>query len=153
MINISTAAMRDGRLAVAITKFDANYCASKSKRRGRRSSHITVEKVKENTIASIKDATNGTKVSEDTIIPLCGIWALAASQLTNCLISDPDNEIKGRQVEAAKALESYPHLSLPGGQEQSYADTVKNLSPSDLVMHLENASGITDLKARFECIF
>ena len=147
--------MRDGRLAVAITKFDANYCASKSKRRDRRSTHITVEKVRKTTTASIKEATGGTDVSEDTIIPLCGKWALAASQLANCLISDPDNETDERHKEAAKALESYPHLSLPGGQEQSYTDTIKNLSPSDLVMHLENASGITDLKARFvwQCPF
>ena len=142
--------MRDGRLAVAITKFDTNYSSSKSRRRGRKSTQATttVNEVRKNTITSIKDATE-TEVSPDTIIPLCGEWALCASRLANCLISDPDNEIEDRQEDAAKALEKYPHLSLPGGQEQSYADVVKSLSHADLVMHLENASGISDLKARF----
>ena len=140
--------MRDGRLAVAITKFDTNYSSSKSKRRGRKSTHTTVDDVRRNTITSIKDAT-ATEVSPDTIIPLCGEWALCASRLASCLISDPDNEIEDRQEDAAKALTNYPHLSLPGGQEQSYTETIKSLSHADLVMHLENASGITDLKARF----
>ena len=149
--NTITGAMRDGRLAVAITKFDANYSSSKSKRRGQRSTHVTVENVRENMITSINDATEGTVVSEDTIVPLCGKWALLASQLANCLISDPAKEIEYRQEEAVKALESYPHLSLPGGQAQSYTNIIKNLSHSDLVMHLENASGINDLKVRFVC--
>ena len=140
--------MRDGRLAVAITKFDTNYNSSTSKRRGRKSAHTAADEVRRNTIASIKDATE-IDVSPDTIIPLCGEWALCASRLANCLISDPDKEIEERQDDAAKALEKYPHLSLAGGQEQTYAQTIKNLSHADLVMHLENASGITDLKARF----
>ena len=140
--------MKDGRLAVAITKFDANYSSSKSKRRGRKSTRTTAEEVRKNTIASIKDATD-TDVPVDTIIPLCGEWALCASRLANCLISDPDNEIEDRQEDAVKALENYPHLSFPGGQEQSYAECIKNLNHTDLVMHLENASGITELKTRF----
>lgn len=142
--------MKDGRLAVGITKFDTNssHSSSKSKRRGRRSTHITVDKVKENTITSIRDAT-GTEVSEDTIVPLCGDWALAASRLANCLVSDPDNELEERLEEATSTLESYPHLSLPGGQEQSHIEAIKNLSHSDLIAHLENASGISDLKSRY----
>lgn len=145
--------MRDGRLAVAITKFDMNYSSSKSRRRGRKSTQAstTVNEVRNNTIVSIRDATE-TEVSPDTIIPLCGEWALRASRLANCLISDPDNEIEDRKEDVAKALENYPHLSLAGGQGQSYTDTIKSLSHADLVMHLENASGITDLKARFDVI-
>ena len=94
------------------------------------------------------DATD-TEVPIDTIIPLCGEWALCASRLANCIIGDPDNEIEGRTEDAAKALEKYPHLSLPCGQEQGYYECIKSLNHTDLVMHLENASGITDLKDRF----
>ena len=121
----------------------------RSKRRGRKSSHISVEEVKETTIASIKEATDTyITVSEDTIVPLCGEWALSASRLASCLISDPDKELDERCEEAARALESYPHLSLPGGQEQSHKEPIRNLTALELIQHLEQASGISDLKAR-----
>ena len=139
--------MKDGRLAVGVTKFDANYTSFKSSRRSRRSNHITVEKVRENMIASIRDAT-GSVVSEDTVVPLCGEWALAASRLAECLISDPDEELQERRKEAISALESYPHLSLPGGQQQTHGAVIQSLNSKDLVKHLENASGIHDLKSR-----
>ena len=97
---------------------------------------------------SIKDATK-TDVSDDTIIPLCGEWALSASRLASCLISDPCSEKQERLEEATAALESYPHLSLPRGQEQSPKDAIHNLEPMALITHLEKASGISDLKARY----
>lgn len=140
--------MKDGRLAVGVTKFDTNYTSSISRRRSRRSNHITVEKVKENMIASIKDAT-GSEVSEDTIVPLCGEWALAAGRLANCLISDPEHELQERKEDAISALEKYPHLSLPGGQQQTQKELIQSLSSKDLIKHLENASGICDLKSRY----
>ena len=90
-------------------------------------------------------------MSVNSIIPVCGEWALAASRLAKCLISDPENEIKERREEAAEALESFPHLNLSGGQQLSYREIIKSLSHSDLILHLENASGVTDLKARFVC--
>ena len=143
-----TAALTDGRLAVGVTKFDTIY-SNKSRKCGRREAPTTFEKVRENLITSIKEAT-GTVVSDDTIIPLCGEWAMAASRLARCLISDPiDEEWKKLAIEAAaEALEKYPHLSLPGGQEQSPKDTLMSLQPMVLIDHLEKASGVADLKAR-----
>ena len=138
--------MRDGRLAVGVTKFDTIYC-NKAKKRARRGAPTTVENVKETLISSIKDAT-GTIVFEDTIIPLCGEWALIASRLASCLISDPNNEKQKMLEEAADALASYPHLSLPGGQEQSPQEAIINLEPMDVIDLLEKASGISDLKKR-----
>lgn len=144
---LCSAALKDGRLAVGVTKFDTIYC-NKSRKRARRAATTTVEKVKENLVNSIKEAT-GTVVSDDTIIPLCGEWALTASRLANCLISDPTNEKQERLEDAAEALESYPHLSLPGGQEQSPKEAIKSLQPMALIDHLEKASGVADLKARY----
>ena len=141
-----TASLSDGRLAVGVTKFDTIY-SNKSRRRGRRAVPTTVEKVRENLVTSINEATD-TVISDDTIIPLCGEWAMAASRLASCLISDPTDEKQERLEEAAQALENYPHLSLPGGQEQSPKDTIMSLQPMVLIDHLEKASGVADLKAR-----
>jgi hypothetical protein len=147
-LSFHTAALMDGRLAVGVTKFDAIY-SNKSKKRGRRAPPTTVEKIRGNLITSIKEATD-TVISDDTIIPLCGEWAMAASKLASCLISDPIDEKQTRLAveEAAEALEEYPHLSLPGGQEQSAKDVIKSLQPMALIGHLERASGVADLKAR-----
>lgn len=140
--------MKDGRLAVGITKFDTNYGRNSSKsKRGRRSSDISADDIKKNMIASINDAT-GIKVSDDTIVPLCGEWALAASRLANCLISDPDDEKQERLDEAILSLESYPLLSIPRGQGQSQKEAIQNFRPSDLIHHLEKASGVSHLKTR-----
>ena len=141
-----TAALRDGRLAVGITKFDTIY-SNKSRRRSRRAAPTTVEKVRENLVTSIKEAT-GADIPDDTIIPLCGEWAMTASRLASSLISDPINEKQERLEEAAEALEKYPHLSLPGGQRQSPRDAILSLQPMTLIGHLERASGVADLKAR-----
>ena len=146
MSNFNTAALRDGRLAVGVTKFDIIY-SNKSRRRGRRAVPTTVEKVRENLVTSIKEAT-GTVISDDTIIPLCGEWAMAASRLASCLISDLIDEKQKWLSEAAEALENYPHLSLPGGQEQSPRDAIMSLQPMVLIDHLERASGVADLKVR-----
>ena len=138
----------DGRLAIGVTKFDTIY-SNKSRRRSRRAAPTTVEKVRENLITSIKEAT-GTDISDDTIIPLCGEWAMAASRLASCLISDPIDEKQKKLAieEAAEALENYPHLSLPGGQEQSPRDAILSLQLMTLIDHLERASGVADLKVR-----
>lgn len=142
--------MMDGRLVIGITKFDTNYkqLPGKSRRRGCRFPHISVENVREKMVASIKDAT-GTEIPEDIIVPLCGDWALAASRLASCLISDPDKELEERKEEAATALAYDPHLSLPGGQEQSQIEAIKYLEVNELICKLEKASGIHNLKARF----
>ena len=140
------AALRDGRLVVGVTKFDTIYC-NKSRKHARRAAPTTIKKVRERLVTSIKEAT-GTDVCDDTIVPLCGEWALAASRLASCLMSDPNNEKQDRLEEAAEALESYPHLSLPGGQEQSPKEAIKTLQPIALIDHLEKASGVADLKAR-----
>lgn len=145
--------MTDGRLVIGITKFDTNYkrLPEKSRRRGCRFPHISKEKVREKMIASIKDATD-TDVTEDMnhiIVPLCGDWALAASRLASCLISDPDKELEERKEDAATALACDPHLCLPGGQEQSQKEAIKSLEVYNLICELEKASGIHILKARF----
>ena len=135
--------MRDGRLAIGVTKFDRFYCYQALKKQTHRGA-LTVENVKEKLISSIKDTT-GTMVFKDTIIPLCGEWALTASRLASCLISDPNNEKKKRLEEAVDALAWYPHLSLPGGQDQSPEEAIE---PMDVIDHLEKASGISYLKKR-----
>ena len=103
-------------------------------------------------ISSIEDATEET-VTDDTIIPMCGEWALAASRLASCLISDPDNEKQERLEDAVEALQNFPHLSLPGGQEQSLKETIQNLEPKALIALLEKASGVSDLKSRYNLKF
>lgn len=140
--------MRDGRLAVGVTKFDIVY-SNKSRKHARRAAPVTVEAVSKNLVTSIKDAT-GTDISNDMIIPLCGEWGMAASRLASCLISDAIDEEQKRLAveEAAEALDKYPHLSLPGGQEQSPKEAIRSLDPMALIDHLEKASGIGDLKAR-----
>ena len=145
-----TAALGDGRLAVGVTKFDTIY-SNKSRRRSRRAAPTTVEKVRENLVTSIKEATGiDIHVPDDSIIPLCGQWAMAASRLASCLNSDPihENQTKEAIEEAAEVLEDYPHLSLPGGQGQSPKDAIKSLQPMALIDQLERASGVADLKAR-----
>ena len=98
---------------------------------------------------SIEEAT-GAMVSDDMIIPLCGEWALAGSKLASSLISDPSHERDERYGDAVSALQSFPHLSLPGGQGQSYVDTIKRLfPPMNLVEKIESVSGMSDLKARY----
>ena len=139
--------MKDGRLAVGVTKFDNNYCASTRSSR-RQTRQISVEKVKEKMIESINDAVE-TEVSADTIIPLCGEWALSASMLANCLEGDPNDEIKDRADDAVRALENYPHNTLPRGQGQSLKESIQQLNHEVLIQHLEIASGIADLKSRF----
>ena len=57
-------------------------------------------------IASIKDAT-GIEVSEHMIVPLYGEWALAASRLANCLISDHEDEKEERIDEVTTSLEKF----------------------------------------------
>ena len=140
--------MTDGRLVIGVTKFDTNYKPVKFRRLSCRFPNISVENVREEMIASIKDAT-GTDIPGDIIVPLCGDWALAASRLAFCLISDPDKELELRKEAAAMALECYPHLCLPGGQEQSQKEAIRNLKVSELICELEKASGIHTLKTRF----
>ena len=141
-----TAALRDGRLAVGVTKFDTIY-SNKARKRSRRGAPTTVEEVRENLVTSIKEAT-GIDIPDDSVIPLCGEWAMAASRLARYLNSDPiyENQKKEAVEEAAEYLEDYPHLSLPGGQEQSPKDAIKSLQPMALIDQLERASGVADLK-------
>lgn len=114
----------------------------------RKKTAVTAEMVKERVIESIEDAT-GAMVSDDMIIPLCGEWALAGSKLTCSLISDPNHDSDERYRDAAVALQNFPHLSVPGGQGQTYIDTIMGLyPPEDLVQKIESISGISDLKAR-----
>ena len=104
--------------------------------------------VKERVMESIEEAT-GAMVSNDMIIPLCGEWALAGSKLASSLISDPNHDKAERYKDAAIALQSFPHLDLPGGQGQNYTDAIMRLyPPEDLVEKIESVSGISQLKAR-----
>ena len=75
---------------------------------------------------------------------------MAASKLASCLICDPIDETQKKLAieEVAEALEKYPYLSLPVGQEQSPKDAIKSLQPMALIDLMERASGVTDLKAR-----
>lgn len=122
------------------------------------------------TVHSIEEAT-GLKVSEDTVIPLCGEWALAGSRLACYLKGDPDGEIKGRQEDSrlASCLEGDPdgeiksrdeevlsileknhaQLDFPCGQGQSIKDALRStFDSSKLIQLLEDTSGIADLKKR-----
>ena len=144
MIIHNTGAIADGRLTIGITKFDTNYDSAKIKRK----TAVTAEMVKERVTESIEDAT-GAMVSDDMIIPLCGEWALAGSKLASSLISDPNNDKDERYKDATLALQSFPHLNLPGGQGQSYIDAIMRLyPPEELVEKIESVSGMSQLKAR-----
>ena len=104
--------------------------------------------VKERVTESIEDAT-GAMVSDDMIIPLCGEWALAGSKLASSLINDPNHDKDERYRDAATVLQSFPYLSVSGGQGQSYDDTIMaHYPPEDLVQKIESISGVSDLKAR-----
>lgn len=108
---------------------------------------MTLDQVKENTITGIKEATD-VDVSEDTIIPICGEWALAGSKLATCLVYDPDGEKQDRLEDAVEVLEKQPHISVPCGQGQSQRDAIKTLDPTDMVALIETFTGISHLKAR-----
>ena len=100
--------------------------------------------------ASIKSAT-GIDVKGVTIIPLCGQWALRASRLAFCSNNHTGKEelAKARKTVEGALLQYYPHMSLPGGQEQSPAEAIKDLPVDQLIDELKKASGIHTLTTRF----
>lgn len=100
--------------------------------------------------ASIKNAT-GIDVKGIAIIPLCGEWALAASRLAFCSNDHTAKEglARARKTVEGALLQYYPHMSLPGGQEQSPAEAIKDLPVDQLIDELKKASGIHALTTRF----
>jgi hypothetical protein len=140
--------MTDGRLVVGITKFDNNYKQSTGSSLTSRRSTFTAEDAKVKVTANIKNAT-GIDVKENMIIPLCGEWALTASSLAFCSNNRTGKEeIAKARNRAEEALQYYPHLCLPGGQEQSPIEAIKSLQVNQLIDELEKASGIHTLTTR-----
>ena len=127
-------------MVVGISKFDTFYDSQRPEKRGR-SKPISREYIQKEAVESINTATGIPVSSDDTVVPLCGQWALAGERLYR-------NEAKTPEAvtEARKYLEMYPDPSLPGGQEQSLSGECHH---SDVVLQLERASGMFDLKERY----
>ena len=136
------AAITDGRLIVGITKFDTLYEADEP-------DVVTEEMLVQKTLQSIRDAT-GVSVPQKVVVPLCGKWALKDSKLTRQLMSSSESDEKPPNLfkDAVKALERY-RVPIPAGQGQSQEEAVgSRFSPKELVKKLEQASGISSMKAR-----
>ena len=137
-------ALTDGRLIVGINKLDIVYDGQRTRRRNR-ASLVSADELCQKVIGNIHDATK-VFVSPDTVIPMCSIWAHSSEKLSRQLNSC---EVECSVVEEAREyLEKYPDLSLPGGEREPQKDIISVLSQKDLVKYLEEASGLTSLKAR-----
>lgn len=134
-------AVVDGRLTIGIAKFDRNYEGEED----------CTNFLQDQIVESIRDATDSV-VTSDTIVPFCGEWALVSSQIMSHLIgsSQQQSEMKGLIKKAATYLVKYPHLSLPGGQGETLFRAISKYPPKILVQELEKASGMHDLKKRYE---
>lgn len=101
------------------------------------------------TIQSIEEAV-GLKVSDDTVIPLCGEWALAGSRLASCLKGDPNREIQDRKEEVLSLLDvNHTQLDIACGQGQCTKDVLgSTVDLPTLIQLLEDISGIAHLKKR-----
>lgn len=106
--------------------------------------------VKQGVVQSVKAAT-GVSIPEDVVIPLYGKWALSDSKLIHQLnrITDSKDHCLPPEVvqKGIAALERY-HITLPVGQGQSQEEAIAKLGPKELVKKLEEASGISSMKAR-----
>lgn len=143
MIYFYAGAIAEGRLTVCITKFDTMYSSSQSSREDT----VTDDMVRKDIIQSIEEAV-GTRMSEESVIPLCGKWALAGSKLANCL-SGETKEFKTELEDAVSVLLACPHFSLPGGQGQGLRETIRDLHPAQIVTNIEKLTGISCLKERY----
>ena len=164
-------AFSDGRLIIAVTKFDKNYeshqqDSSESDENEdydatanyyhlpnyKKIEEMTKHKVRE----SIQDAT-GLDISPDIIFPICGKWALQGSRLESYLQNNPDprsnDEIYTRRLRrAAQALNKHPaqsEISLPGAQGQSELEVTSALGPHKIAANLEQLTGLEPLKRRY----
>lgn len=166
-----TGAFSDGRLVVAITKFDANYrgCGSSSESEEESdfganteyhnlSSYRKIEeKSKTKLCDTIQDATR-LAITPDIILPICGEWALRSSKLRNCIEANQDSRSKKyrtRFKHAAEALHSHPgrsELGIPGAQGQSELETILRLEPHKIVEYLDQVTGIHTLRKRYHII-
>ena len=87
------------------------------------------------------------------IIPLSGIWALAASRLTTCLVNDQsDGNLERILGSAQKMLEMCPNVDLQGGQDESQGDLIRKLDPQAVIDRLHRASGFHLLTKRYKNI-
>ena len=167
-----TEAFTDGRLVIAITKFDANY-NDKSVGTGSGSDsdyeehslghsncnlpyYVKVEEKAKQTLCDfIQDATQ-LDISPYVILPLCGQWALYGSKLKSYLLSHSDHlddrRYTSRLRAATKALSQHPkrvELSIPGAQDQTEFESIRVLEPHTIVQYLEQVTGIHTLKQRY----
>lgn len=84
-----------------------------------------------------------------SIIPLSGIWALAASKLTTSLANDQSEGHFERTLEdAQRMLERCPNVDIAGGQDESQRDLVRKLDPQTVIERLHTASGFKLLTKR-----
>lgn len=135
------AAIGDGRLIIGITKFDKIYEDDDS---------VTVEMVKQEVIQCVK-AKTGVSLPEDVVIPLCGKWALRDSKLIhqlNTIIDSEDHHLPPGVIQKVIAALERDHVPLPVGQGQSQEDAIAKLGPKEIVKKLEEASGISSIRAR-----
>lgn len=146
-----TGAIGDGRLIIGIGKFDSNFIY---RTQDTREDSLTEEAVR------LKVTKNLEKISiKNTsnlnIIPLSGIWALAASKLATCLANDQsDGNFEKILEDAQRMLEMCPNADLHGGQDESQRDLVRKLDPQAVIERLHRASGfnlLTQRYIKFEC--
>lgn len=144
-------AFTDGRLSIGITKFDDNYEKQlkkmKSARTRNREEIVTTRSATTKVAKDVKNATN-IDMSESAIMPLSGKWALTCSMLESCILHDPKDELNEMFCDGVSHLKSYPHLSLPGGQELTHDKIIEVSTPKEVALMLKDASGITSLKQR-----
>ena len=162
-------AFSDGRLVIAITKFDSNY-TDRSLGYGSESDseeeeysasffnkphYFKVEEKAKHTLHEfIQDATQ-LAVSPDIILPVCGEWALCGTKLSSYLQSHSDRldskRFGSRFREATNALNKHPkrvELGIPGAQGQSELESIQALEPNTVVRYLNQVTGIEVLKHR-----
>ena len=141
-------AIQEGRLIVGIAKFDDSFKASASTRR-RRQAPISEDSVKSKVIQSVDNIIQGVKVSDENIIAVSGSWGLAASMLYSTTVHDTSQEVIDERLAAGqKALEEYPNIDLPGGQDQSQRELINQLDSNEVVKMLDTLSGFNNLKKR-----
>lgn len=146
----------DGRLVMGITKFDQNY---KDMYENSGSSDVVTEEVCHKKVCKMIDtirAENPLKIdiSRVVVTPLCGKWALISRQLQMAIESGEDHKVDDLKQKAAKCLKYDPKLQdyLTCGQDQRQKDAIMKMLPEEMVVRLNEASGITALTERYKIL-
>ena len=121
-----TAVLEDGRLLVAVTRFDEFYYAIDDEQ------GLSEDEIGSKVCASVTKATGGGVLSKENVIPICGLWAYIAGKLA----CDPTNE--DLQKKARRCLKYY-------GEAQAGDDA---LSGHELAKKLAETSGVSRIEEK-----